>query len=184
MTTPKQRLTATMERLGLTISWKFVPCSKSRKPPNGDGSSGRSLNWSITLTRRLGERGNHVILTTDYTAGVGHCPSYRSGARDTPDYVEAIVFETEHGLRWRRHSRSPGGVSIIPDVADVMHSLISDSEAIDHPDFESWASDLGYDSDSRAAERTYRACVATGLAIRAGVGDAGLVELRESCQDY
>lgn len=42
-----------------------------------------------------------------------------------------------------------------PNARDVLDCLASDVSGIDQP-FESWASDLGYDPDSRKAERTYQ----------------------------
>jgi hypothetical protein len=59
-----------------------------------------------------------------------------------------------------------------------------DSEVIDHPNFESWASEIGYDADSRKAESIYRACLEIALKLRSALGDRGLKELREACQDY
>lgn len=42
-------------------------------------------------------------------------------------------------------------------AADVLHCLISDASSADNT-FEDWCADFGYDSDSRKAERTYKAC--------------------------
>lgn len=41
-----------------------------------------------------------------------------------------------------------------PTAADILNCLISDADGSDQ-DFESWAADLGYDVDSRKAEKTY-----------------------------
>lgn len=176
-TNPRDLIFSTMQILGLSIEATFVPWSKSRffveDAPIGD----RSLNWKITLVRSGAVRRENV-LTTDYFAGIAHCPSYRSSARATLDYVGAITMETEHG------KRSNGGKSILPDEASVMASLLTDADVIDHASFESWASDLGYDTDSRKAEATYRACLAIGLALRNAVGDAGLADLRNAARDF
>lgn len=53
------------------------------------------------------------------------------------------------------------GLAVDPDLADVLHCLLSDGDAC-HYSFEEWCDSYGYDTDSRAAERTYLACVATG----------------------
>lgn len=47
--------------------------------------------------------------------------------------------------------------AVAPCAADVLYSLILDSSATSQS-FESWAKELGYDTDSRKAEATYRAC--------------------------
>ena len=45
-----------------------------------------------------------------------------------------------------------------PEVADVLDCLASDSASFENArSFEDWCSDYGYDTDSRKAERTYRA---------------------------
>lgn len=56
-----------------------------------------------------------------------------------------------------------------PDASTVIDSLLRDIEGIDQP-FESWASDLGMDQDSRTAEATYRACLETLPRLRALLG--------------
>ena len=43
-----------------------------------------------------------------------------------------------------------------PNAEDVLECLLSDASGADQ-DFESWAADLGFDVDSRRAERTYKA---------------------------
>jgi len=45
-----------------------------------------------------------------------------------------------------------------PKAEDILDCLASDSSGVNQ-DFEDWAADLGYDSDSRKAERTYRVCI-------------------------
>jgi hypothetical protein len=46
-----------------------------------------------------------------------------------------------------------------PTVEDVLDCLASDASTVDNAkSFEDWCSELGYDTDSRKAERTYRAC--------------------------
>lgn len=44
-----------------------------------------------------------------------------------------------------------------PTIVDVLDCLASDSASITE-DFEEWASGLGYDPDSRKAEKIYKAC--------------------------
>jgi len=56
--------------------------------------------------------------------------------------------------------------------------------ALNYPDFESWASEFGYDTDSRKAERTYRADVETGIKLRYALGEDGLRKLREAARDF
>jgi hypothetical protein len=77
-----------------------------------------------------------------------------------------------------------GNKAIMPDACDVLHSLLMDSEVLDSNSFESWASDFGYDPDSRKAESIYRACLEIGLKVRNGLGESIVAELRAAFQDY
>lgn len=177
---PKSILAAAMDDLKITIHAEFVPWSKSRSAkPAPAKVTERSLNWRVTL-----KHDGRDVLTTDYRAGLGHCPSYKPGARLTLEYVDAIAHETEMGTAYRAHSVVFRGQPILPDACDVMASLVMDSDAIESRNFEDWASDHGYDTDSRKAEATYRACLEIGLALRAAVGDVGLSILRDAAQDY
>jgi hypothetical protein len=72
----------------------------------------------------------------------------------------------------------------MPKCDDVIYSLLMDVDAIDHPTFEQWADCVGYDKDSRKAESIYRACIETGLKLRAALGDKALADLREKFADY
>lgn len=45
------------------------------------------------------------------------------------------------------------------DAANILDSLVSDAASYtDARSFEEWAEEFGYDTDSRAAEKTYNAC--------------------------
>lgn len=179
--TPAQRLRAEIARLGLTVRSEFVPWSRSRSYVKGAKIGDRNLNWKITILH-----GNREILTTDYSAGIGHAPSYaqRYGRNGhTLDEAAALEYETEHGFKYRGQGFQ-GRTPIALDPADVVWSLLLDADAIDHPTYESWAGDLGYDLDSRKGEAIYRICLEHALKLRAAVGDEGLRDLRDAGRDY
>lgn len=213
MTTPQE----TIERLGLTIRAEFVPFSKSRNAE----SEWQSLNWKVTL-----QRNGRDVLTTDYGAGIAHCPGY--GAKVAPtafqphsyrnasgkpyagtssayrfptagetlsQYREAIAkAECESGFPMEIDpygrgpenvfKRKPKAPAIEPNPVDVIHSLVMDSSVLDSGTFEQWAAESGYETDSRKAESTYRACLEIALQLRADIGESGLEELRNAFQDY
>ena len=169
----KQTILDMAAKHGITMAVKFVPWSTSRNA----NEKRRSLNWKVTLSK-----GNSPILTTDYMAGEGHCPAYNDGykpgtLRTTVDRDNAIKAECETG-------KTKLGKAILPDMADVIHSLVSDADVINYPTYESWASEFGFDEDSRKGEATYRACLKIALKLRAALGENGLAELRESCEGY
>ena len=181
--TTAETIEATAAKLGLTMTAKFVPWSLSRNA----GEKEPSLNWKVTILRNGKE-----IMTMDYMAGCGHCPSHKQTFGKKPyGYDDVIRWECEHGKRgqWSHnrdcavlHVRMDG--PIMPKLADVLHSLAMDADAIEYKDFEAWASEFGYDVDSRKAEATYRACLDIALKLRAAMGDAGLQELREAVSGY
>lgn len=54
-----------------------------------------------------------------------------------------------------------------PTAAEVLDCIGMDVSGVANAeDFETWASDLGYDNDSRAAEATYNAIVEQAKALR------------------
>lgn len=196
--TPKERIADVMQRHGLTITSEFVPFSKSRNAqPREDGKVWRSLNWRVTLHKARAASsapGTFAIMTTDYSAGEGNCPAYKAsvkalGNRDSIMRREAIDWEIEHGKACvcadgGRPYPAAGAPTLKPDACDVIYSLVRDADVLDCGTFEEWASDLGYDTDSRKAEATYRACLEIALKLRNGLGESVLAELREAAQDY
>jgi len=81
------------------------------------------------------------------------------------DRVLAVPFYTGEGLR----ERMADG----PSAADVLDCLASDaSSVLNARGFEDWAGDLGFDPDSRKAERTYREIEAQTELLRGFLGDA------------
>lgn len=178
--TDKSELVELIGNLELAVIPKFVPCSQSRNA----GEKMPSLNWKITLQCR-----GRDLFTVDYNAGMGHAPSYKNWkSGGSALQHDAIVFECENG---RPARIAPGGTvyadarqTILPDTIDVIYSLVSDADAIEYPSFEDWASNFGYEPDSRKAEKIYRQCLEIGLALRSALGEANLLKLREAFQDY
>lgn len=175
---------AAIDKHGISIKAEFVPFSISRNAANDPGNKpgSRSLNWKVTLVKD-----GRDIITTDYSAGVGHCPSYKQNARWTLDYTALIVFETEHGKTARRangFSFIQGGKPIMPETLSVIYSLIRDCDVLDYSGFEEWARDFGYDEDSRKAESIYRECLEIALKVRNGIGDKAMSEIRDASSDY
>jgi hypothetical protein len=65
-----------------------------------------------------------------------------------------------------------------PTLADVLDCLASDASGYENSkDFESWASEYGYDADSRSAEKIYRAVKRQSEQLKRTVGDEAYQEL-------
>lgn len=168
----KAELEKAIVDLGLVVTAEFVPYSKSRSYKKDAKVGERNLNWKVTLHRMpkvlsdedsaLQRPNAHAILTTDYRAYIAPSGNiYPAGAG------------------------SGKSKPITPDSVDVIWSLVQDASVLDHATFESWVEEYcGYETDSRKAEAIYRECLALALALRNGIGDAGLKTLQEAAQDY
>lgn len=179
----KQEIKALLDELGLTIDAVFVPWSASRNAKPSPKLGDYSLNYKITLKR------NGIPITlTDYMMGQGHCPSYvqRLG-RVTVDEGNALIKECETGKSHKTQfarNYTTGGKPILPDPVDVWYSIVSECDVLQSANFEEWAQNYGYDTDSRKGEAIYRACLETALAVNRALGSANLDRLREAYQDY
>lgn len=189
--TPKQKAQAAIEALGLTMEAKFVPFSQSRNK----AEKHKSLNWIVAI-----KRNGRDVLTTDYMAGAGHCPAYKTTKppmgwqRDLKHWKHyAEAHECENGFAAKIFGfgasdfdgiQSDKKKPILPDIADVLYSLSMDASVLDHASYESFASEYGYDVDSRKGEAIYRACLELALKLRAAIGEAGLAQLAEAFQDF
>lgn len=183
----RAELEAVIAELGLSVDAEFVPWSRSRsfdpKIAEKKHVNGRALNWRVTL-----KRGDRAVLTTDYSAGIAHCPAYKRlfKGRWTIDVVDAVIHETEHGKEARGSEMSVGttGAAILPDPVDVIWSLASESDVLDYPTYEEWADCFGLDPDSRKGEASYRSCIEIALKLRAAISEDGLKKLREASTNY
>lgn len=63
--------TEALADLALTVESVFVPFSQSRHKDEPH----KTLNWRVTV-----KRNGRDILTTDYSAGIMHCPGYKRAA--------------------------------------------------------------------------------------------------------
>ncbi len=167
----------TASDLGLTVRAEFIPFRESRNFKPNATINDLSLNWRVTIECK----GRHV-LTTDYMAGVAHCPSYTQNM--TENQARYVRQECDNGKTPTRAGGIIEGKPIKPNTADVIYSLVSDASAIDCATFEDWCADNGCDSDSIRDRATYRTCLMYGLALRHALGNDGLTRLREACEGY
>ena len=121
------------------------------------------LKWKIAVLVD-----GHKVHSCEYTAGIAHAPCY-------PAMVAYDECQTGLCLKHGKGYRQP----LKPDFADVISSLCLDASAIDHACFEDWAREFGYDTDSRAAEKSYRECIDTALRLRAALGSKAFEELQD-----
>ena len=108
-------------------------------------------------------------------------------AEPNPDWPRADAFKVT--LQYKRRKLTVPfyqgkAIRKEPTAASVIYCLISDAQSVEcAKDFEDWASSLGYDADSRKAEKTYKACVKNQQNIRRFLG-TDFDKFAEACQDY
>lgn len=72
---------------------------------------------------------------------------------------------------------------MLPGILAVLDCLASDSATVENArSFEEWCGDLGYDTDSRRAERTWKACVSTARRLKQFLGDDLFRELLQEVE--
>lgn len=139
------------------------------KPYKGSTSAYRSATFGESLSQYL-----NAIAAAECESGVAmELNHWGSGPSN--------VFQPK---MTRGDSGSRKAVPILPDALDVIYSLVMDSSVLDAGGFENWAADYSYDTDSRSAESTYRACLDIALKMRGAIGESGLETLRDAFQDY
>lgn len=185
----KQQILGFVKTSGLTMTAEFVPLSqydpelwskisKAGTIKSSDLTSA-GLHWKVTLIGRAGS------YSTTFHCGITHAPSYKRSGGYTTDELDNLLFElnTGHVRKGPSYMSMKGAPIPAPHVADVMYCLVNDADALDYS-FEDWASNYGYDPDSRRAEKCYQACIECGLQLRRLIGDERLGMLREMLHDY
>jgi hypothetical protein len=97
-----------------------------------------------------------VSTGTDWAPGTSH---YRVSLRRADDRRQRLTVPFHMGSA---HTDEP-------TAEDVLDCLLSDANTPE--DFEEFCSEYGYDTDSRKAEKTHRACLAIGKKLRAFLGE-------------
>lgn len=92
--------------------------------------------------------------TTEYKTGLGLRKKMKFGAADRP---------------------------VMPTVADVMYSLLSDSDC-SNSNFVDFCADLGYSDDSIKALNIYKACCETAVALRKYLTPEQIAEARKATE--
>lgn len=182
----KQTLQTFVDSLKLEYRAEFIPT-----PQPADKVKHPQLHWRIHLNR--GKRG----MSVEYHEGCAHVKGYQQfykSSYDKRQHDELIRLTCETGKFYRRMSDTFGPIARVengktkmqpaPELLDVLYCLVQDSDVLDRGTFEEWASEFGYDLDSRSAEKTYRLCLEQSLQLRNLLGNDTLEQLRELYQDY
>lgn len=120
----------------------------------------------------FGERGNKPVIMDRWEI---------TFSRD--DKVFTLDFFTGMGLRKKPKNKWADPKPVEPAAADVLYSVVLDAQACE-VSFEDWADDFGYDTDSRSALETYRACQKNGNQYRRIIGQNEREQIDEILNGY
>ena len=141
------------------------------------------LRWKITLTN------NNNSMEIDYSQGLGYIPDFEYNNRTLSynDYISQVLKTGKYKKGENRYRFSIYGKSFNlpePNLLDVLNALVTDSEVLDHPNFESWADEFGYEIDSQKTKQIYHLCLSNALKFQYLVGAENISKIREILADY
>ena len=151
--------------IGISVDALYV--GETKREQHG-GKPWQCDQWAVSIGKGQREAwGFRPIYTTSYYTGLGLRKSLLKSMRN-PSPWQSNAFPAKPQK---------------PTATAVLSSLLLDAEAIDES-FADWCSNYGYDDDSISALETYRACCATGEALRRVFSRQDVAEFRELLQDY
>jgi len=95
-----------------------------------------------------------------------------SEGRDTKDNWRCVLTRKGGGKFRTPFGMGSGHAGKAPELADVLDCIASDCATVENAQgFEDWAGELGYETDSRAHEKIYKACLRQRDRLKAWLGD-------------
>lgn len=132
----------------LTMEAIYRPINGDPFTKNKNGYTWKPFSYEVKIRSQDGKR----EFGTSYTMGPGHSPAWNK-ANSIPGAM------TVHKLDQMRRAYTERQGRPAPNLPDVLESLALDFQGVaDLQTFEAWASDYGYNPDSREAERIYNTC--------------------------
>jgi hypothetical protein len=169
-------------------------------PARTDGAASdwdleKARHWHVTLTLGIEEPGKPAqkpfpTMSTAYSMGCGLVERLTGGKwkRASPsEYLHKSWYNLKHmkdmedlmeGKIYRTGTKCAGAQPAhplvkmrwaVPTIEEVLESMQMDVNG-ELDDFESWAGDYGYDTDSRKAEKIFQACQREKKQLRAFLG--------------
>lgn len=159
MTDAHEQLALLAGELGLTLAFEYVP----HDYPVIYRVKDMQRHWRVTV-----HKDGELILTTDYSEGIGYCDAYPEDGRLTARDSINIRRECERGPESGSPKQPFTALWLLADESrGVMQSA----------SFEDWAGRFGLDTDSGEAEQTYRECVERYHRLNSAIGDDGIGRL-------
>lgn len=162
----------------ITMDLQEVP-----ENPSMENSRDTMINYFVILKHE------DRMMTLYFSTGLGwvekrcRVPKVQERSGYTWQSASMVSYDKKHKCfirtEWggKRHNADDGNGQFSnfrikkPTVADVLDCLASDASGADQG-FEDWAGDLGYDTDSRKAEETYKTIQRQTKELRKLIGGA------------
>jgi hypothetical protein len=183
MTDQELAIQETLDKMGIHFNAKFVPYTQTEAGKERHPEKNRlpSLNWKVDVYH-----GDMCIMRdVPYMMGAGNAPIMKRLKKNfaaynlTVDEESQLWMECETGIT--RHGTRG---KIEPNLVDFVWCLVMETDVLNYFSFEDWAPDMGYDVDSRSAEKIYRKVLEQALAFRNGIGQENLDQLCEVYEGY
>lgn len=184
MSENKQTIQDFIARHGLTFS--ATPTSENRNMLGDEKWAKTASHWVCTI----GRPGVRRPMVVSYSMGAAHRqwdPAALNRYHGTYTRAEIAKFSPVLGDRGiagypesiaLRELREQCTIPTPPTLADVLDCLALDAAGFDDArDFEDWAAEFGYDTDSRKAEAVYRLCGEQAKELRHVLGATAYSEL-------
>lgn len=113
---------------------------------------------------------------------VDHNPDMNSDPKYPMDHWKCTL-KAGHSQMTVTFSMGIGHKGKAPEAAEVLSCVASDSTSADQS-FEDWCVELGYDTDSRKAERTYNLIKRQAAKLRNFLGESAYQTLMHSVEHF
>lgn len=162
----------------LTIEQLGIKCDVKMTGPRVKDDNWPCLSWCFVFSN-----GRHSE-AFEYFTGTGCGPEIsEQDLRWNFEGVANIPKHNRHNLKDKMVLATIAAFAArkkkwTPDPIEVLWSITRDSDALEMT-FEDWASEFGYDADSRKAEKTYRACQDNALRLKKILSEDKFKRVRE-----
>lgn len=127
----------------------------------------------MTLQEFIAETG--IVITSEWTDRNPHM----DGSDGMDNYHVKLRAKRLGNATMRLYfSKGYGHKGAAPTIDEVLDCLASDASGIENsPSFNDWASDYGYDVDSRRAEKTFKTCERQADRLKRFLGESYFSQL-------
>lgn len=124
------------------------------------------MNTQTTLAQRIAEHGITMQCTPV------HANPHMSDAHIESSHWKCRLKSGRRTMMTVTFTMGPAFNGRAPRTEEVLNCLASDAAGVENAQsFEDWCAEYGYDTDSRKAERTFKACKSVARRLQAFMAD-------------